>query len=363
MTPSPFWPDKSLQASLDIWTAPDPAWLRVPWLQSAYEGVDSSNTGDLLSSIGTDATPLSPLPMLSSLSLSPHRLKIALTCLFRFLVETLLKVTPLEAVTAAPSPRDRGTLLHHIFATFTKQMRTQTITPDKAEHCLSKIADEALSPFSDDPRWQVEKVRLMGSPHSAVPGVLNLWLQRELQHRQDGWHCIAEEKEFSGLGIAGCPLPLSGRIDRIDFSPAQGLACYDYKTGNIPTISDILKHFTEPQLPVYLLALRTGKISGLKDQLPSTELISTAGYLQVKSASAIRDIPIHGIEASLEKWCSIITDIAVRIVDSNFEPLPYPVSPVENRNRVCKDCAFRTLCRRGLFPEWPDEEKGYDDTD
>ena len=92
-------------------------------------------------------------------------------------------------------------------------------------------------------------------------------------------------------------------------------------------------------------------------------MISTAGYLQIKSVNALRDIPIRGIETSLEKWCSVIADIAVRIAGGNFEPSPYPASFVENRNKVCQDCAFRTLCRRGLFPEWSIEEEEYDDAD
>lgn len=359
LTPSPFWPECATKASFNIWTDPDPAWLRAPWLASAFHGLASQESTDEVIAQGGEEPVILPAP---PKYLSPSGLKTALMCPFQFLVQGILKIEPLEEISLPPAPLERGNLLHRIFAEFTEKMRRYDSEEEKwrdeAGPVLEKCVDQALAPLSASPHWKIERDRLLGSPHCAPPGLLRAWLENEMEHRSEGWRCIAEETDFSGITIDGCSLPLSGRIDRIDYHEEEGLLCLDYKTGKIPPKADILSNFTEPQLPVYLLVLGMLRLPGVKEAHGRNEKKTAACYLQIKSAKELRYNRIDRIEESLERWREIISAVASRLLLGDFTPSPYPLSPVREKERICAHCAFRTLCVRGIREKYAEEESG-----
>jgi RecB family exonuclease len=353
LSPSPFWPDSESKKCLDIWSAPGPAWARADWLRSAYEGlkIAADEGKPKIAGIKTsEDTPLEGVALPSRISASS--LETAIICPFRFFVDIILKIKPLEEPQPVVSPMERGIRIHRILASFTEEVRKRNIQleqdREKGLHLLSECVDKALSDVACQPEWDVER-RLLLSEDSP-PGILISWLDAETGHRHNGWTCIAEEVDFKGLKCEGWSFPLNGRIDRIDYHKDAGIICWDYKTGNHPNQKDILERLTALQLPVYLLALRNGNVP-FTDKYLNYETHLSAGYVQLKSPAKVKMNTIGEMEESLNKWSKAIADIEKILEGGNFRADTYPVSNIENRKIACEDCPFLTLCERGIAPE------------
>ncbi|MDD5476038.1 MAG: PD-(D/E)XK nuclease family protein [Syntrophales bacterium] len=355
LTPSPFWPAKHEKKYVNIWIEPDPSLMRVPWLRAAWEGVSAPEIDGKTIMPGVDRLPLKE-PLLNrklSRGLSPSRLKRAISCPFMFLVRDLLGIEPMEEVVIPPSHMERGELLHSILASFTEKLRSRNLNPaedrDGAWNLISECVDKALEGLPNHPNRRLEKRRLLGSPEDRFPGILEAWLELEAEHRAAGWTCVAEEVDFDGLSLEGSPFNIRGRIDRIDFNENEGLLCLDYKTGNLPPVKDIIARFTEPQLAVYLMAIQDSDLRNLEGKVDSSARYRAgAGYIQVRSLNEIGYRLLGNIADTLPGWRSIIAETGKRIAEGLFEPYPYPLSEVKNRNDTCVSCVCRCLCPRGL---------------
>ena len=353
LLPSPFWPTNESEKYLNIWSDPGPAWIRAGWLRSAYEGLKVAAAGGKPKIAGIKT---SDDTLLEETAL-PHRIsassiETAIICPFRFLVDVILKIKPLEEMKPVVSPMERGVRIHRILSSFTREVREKNLSlkqdRQKAIESLSKCVDEALRGVADQPQWDVERRLLLseGSP----PGILISWLDAEIRHRQNGWRCIAEETGFKGLKCDSWSFPLEGRIDRIDYHEDTGMICWDYKTGNHPNRKDILERLTAPQLPVYLLALRMGKVPATNKYVNQETQLS-AGYVQLKTPAKVKMNLIRGMEESLNRWEGVIADIGKILQMGDFRANPYPVSNLENKEAACENCPFITLCERGIVQQ------------
>lgn len=352
LSPSPFWPESESKSCLDIWSDPGPAWVRAHWLRSAYEGFQVAADGGDLKIAGIKKADDS----LFDETVIPHRMSVssietAIICPFRFFVADILQIKPLEDMKSVVSPVERGTRIHRALAAFTREVRRNDLHLEQDEQkifkLLSQCVDEALRDVADLPQWTIEQRLLLSE--DLPPGILVSWLDAEKKHHQDGWKCIAEEAGFKGLQCKGWSFPLEGRIDRIDHHEKAGLIGWDYKTGNHPKQKDVLERFTAPQLPVYLLALRMGKVPVANKYVNHEEHIS-AGYVHLKTPAKVKMIQIRGIEGFLDKWIEVIADLEEILQKGNFRSNPYPVSKVEDRESACENCPCLTLCERGIMP-------------
>jgi len=345
LTPSPFWPDGAGEGSLDIWHEPGPVLIRAAWLQAAFDGLHDRGTLP-------DDDPDGPLdPSVVPATLSVSALETAVACPCRFFSCHILGVEPLETVEPAIDPRERGMRLHRILAAFTQKVRQEGLALEsdhlRARRLLSACIDEALAGVEGTPHWEVERERWLEGGTSSRRGLLTEWLDREIEHRAQGWRCIAEEVPFSGLSLPGWPFSVRGRIDRIDDGDEKGIMCCDYKTGNAPSAKDVILRFLAPQLPLYVMALREGTATGPSGPVsPGREL--SAGYLQLKSLKDLKYIYIDSVSESLGRWERIIAHIADLFKQGDFQPLPYPFSEPRDRDRECETCVYKTLCSRGL---------------
>lgn len=353
LTPSPFWIGNEKGESLNIWRSPTPAWLRADWLRSAHR--ESKNS--VIINHHEPDSPIDPEAIPPVLSMS--KIETALTCPYKFFAETILGMEKLEDQERAISPMERGNRLHRVLASFTEKMREYSVDLEteraRAMELLFKSAEEALSDLEGDPLWKVERRRWLDTP-----GLLISWLDEELRHRQSGWHCIAEEEGFRDLRNANWPFSLKGRIDRIDHHESEGILCIDYKTGNLPPSTDISARFKAPQLPVYLLALREGQIPSMEKYCNERVGLSAA-YMQLKSVKDIKTSWIKGEALLLDEWAEVISKIGRILKSGHMSAEPFPLSEMDKKDRICKDCPFLTLCERGLYSQLPDTEKDSDD--
>jgi RecB family exonuclease len=350
LSPSPFWPKNESEKYLNIWTDPGYAWIRAPWLRSAYEGLQIAASGDdrKIAGIKKSEDTLLKETALSE-GISATGMKTAITCPFRFLIDVILKIKPLEEKRSVVSPMERGLRIHRIVASFTSAVREKRLHLErdrkKVLSLLTECVDQVLKDVDKLSQWEVERRLLLFE--DSPPGMLISWLDAETGHRREGWECIAEELDFIGLKCDGWSLPIKGRIDRIDYHKDKGLICWDYKTGSYPNQRDILERLIAPQLPVYLLALRMGNVSVVDEYLKKNTPLS-AGYAQLKNPAAVKMYQIKGIEEALDKWIMTIADMEEILERGDFRANPYPVSNIENKSKACEKCSCITLCERGI---------------
>lgn len=342
LAPSPFWPAAEERRSIDIWNTPDPAWLRAGWLRSAYKGLHEERLPESLTDNFLDSGHIPE-------NVSVSRFRTAVVCPYRFFVESVLKIEPLEEIEPDASPREKGNRIHRVLARFTQQLRdegTDLSSEDaltEARSLLAACVDEVLRDVAGRPHWEVERRRWIGPEEG---GMLIDWLDREVERCREGWRCIAEEAPFDALTVAGIPFTLQGRIDRVDFSENEGILLWDYKTGRFPSAADIVKRMKEPQLVIYLMALLDGRIAALESPIDAETPLSS-GYIHLKSAGDIGISPIRGIGASLEEWGKALKRLGEILGSGDFRPEPFPVSEITGQEKPCEECPFITLCRVG----------------
>jgi ATP-dependent helicase/nuclease subunit B len=353
--PCPLIPDESSQENsqhtIDLWKEPPEEWFRARWLREGLKGLQSisENVGEKPSKNVNLSLP-SPLRV--------TQLESLLLCPFRFFAESLLALEPLEEPTIGIDPRERGDLIHRILREFTRGLATAA--PDWPEdknnalEFLEKTVDNILGDRLQDPFWQVERVRLLGS--DKFPGLLKAWLDIEQERALEGWRFEAAEEPFEGLVIAKTGISLTGRLDRVDTHPEKGRALWDYKTGNPPPKAEVVNEMVKPQLPAYLLAIQKGLISCLGATSGQTQ----AGYIVLKKASEVKVSDLKNVdwEGFLKDWIEEVKKRLEGPLRGIYKPDPRPRPSSPQNQGACEHCAFPSLCG---FEEEREEDEGSED--
>jgi ATP-dependent helicase/DNAse subunit B len=197
------------------------------------------------------------------LSLSPTALEGYARCPYRFFLERLLGLAPLEE----PDPfawvpaLDRGALIHKVLFRFIERLKVDKRLPlkkqdaESLEEELLQVAAMILDGYEKEQAagfpllWELDKEQMTAD--------LREWLKAEL-NESDMFVPVALEEDFAHPFSLGADdmVSLTGRIDRIDIAEDGRLArVIDYKTGRPLRLKDGEFHGGEAlQLPIYLLA-------------------------------------------------------------------------------------------------------------
>ncbi len=234
---------------------PHPAWLKVPGIKAAF-------TIPKADDISAEAEESVSIALPEAISIS--RAQTALGCPCRFLLEVLLGIKELPEIESGLDPRERGDRLHQVLARFAQEFKKILDEEDwyqpRAREMLEAAARHILQAFLSDLHWQAEWQRWLGEGE-ASPGLLWEWLEKEKERYDQGWRWEGTEVTFQGLTGPDWPFSLKGRIDRIDYHPAQGdLILWDYKSGEVPKVKKVFEYREEFQLPGYLLAVKKGRV-------------------------------------------------------------------------------------------------------
>lgn len=152
----------------------------------------------------------------------------------------ILRLVPLDDIDADPGAADRGIILHEALAQFTRAFPAE-MPPD----ALAEILKFGRAAFE---------------PYRQFPGASAIWWPRfervaqwfadeEARRRKSTRSLLAEISGKIVFDVAGEPFTLTARADRIDFFANDSIGVYDYKTGNVPTLSQAVTGL-EPQLPL-----------------------------------------------------------------------------------------------------------------
>jgi ATP-dependent helicase/nuclease subunit B len=338
LPPSPFWPARSERQKRNVWTIPGKVWIRAKWLKQTIQGMHNHPhpypPNDL---------PVMLLPRPSSLSVTA--LEALLACPFKFFAGQLLSIIPLDEIVIGIAPPERGKVLHTILALITKTIRQREFYFKEAEALpllINQCVREGLKDKSHDPHWLVEQRRLSGEGEG-LGGLLGTWLESELKRFEEGWRWEKEEIPFSQLNLPSWPFSIRGRIDRIDRNEMSGeVCCWDYKTGRLPLPSHISKLFLAPQLPLYLLAVKTQP--GILEKGATG---FRAGFLGLKSEGefGIQE-PFKQAsdwEVCLADWEKAVSQSGEILLSGVFSADPKP-EPRGSDSGACSYCLYKCLC-------------------
>jgi ATP-dependent helicase/DNAse subunit B len=354
LAPSPFFTEAVSRESrpvMDVWNAPDPAWSRAAWLQQAKQGLENG------SDFPPSDQPLEAHQLPDTVSVA--RLATAFACPFRFFVETVFKLVPLDELILGISPRDRGNVLHRVLAHFTRRcrgLREAGTLPrsDTMEATLVACVDEVLASCGkakDSAHrhgWTMERRRWIGDAGDS-PGLLKAWLALEQERVEAGWQWLAEESSFDGLTFPDWPFSVTGRVDRIDSHEEEGITLWDYKSGDHPTARAVMEGLIDPQLPAYLEAARAKRIVGIEKAL-ETDTTMSAGYITLKRASSVAHKVLkprgEDWEQVLVRWRDAVARLGKILVSGELEAMPFPVSDGGDSQKACRFCPYGPLCGR-----------------
>jgi len=220
----------------------------------------------------------------------------------------LQKLEPLEKDAAAT---DKGLIIHKALEIF--MHRYPDRLPPQALEELLKIGRGVFEPYKE---W---------------PQVMSFWWPRF--ERIAAWF-IAHEEERRAAGIKNLKaeargsitlngnFTLEGRADRIDRLPDGALEIVDYKTGGVPTQTDVRAGF-EPQLPLLALIAAEG---GFKD-IPATPA-STLAYWKLSGGAEPGEEQTLNfpIEAAMKNARAGLENLIARFADPQtpYEAVPKP---------------------------------------
>jgi len=342
LSPSPFWPDSQESRTVDLWNEPNGVWSRIVWLSSAYEGMKQ----------GEHVAPCDP-PLESSYlprTISVSELAIALACPFRFLMEKIINIQPLEQVEYGVHPKVFGSYIHRLLGLFGRSLCEQgldeSVDQEGLQEFLKVCVDQMIRNVAQNPQWSVELRRWLGE-RDKTPGLLDQWLRIEIERLRKGWKWLKVESSFSGLSFPDWPFSVSGRIDRIDYHPDKGIVVWDYKTGEIPSKKSVTTDLIEPQIPLYILALKEHKVAGITQNRLEDRTFS-GGYISLKKWSSISHQDYtpekETWEVVLKRWQEVVSDLGKLVAAGQYPAEPYPVSRTDKKEKPCEYCPYRPLC-------------------
>ena len=296
-------------------------------------------------------------------------------CPFRFLLERILKLEPLEDIALQTDYLERGQAVHEVLAAFHQKVNeshggpTSPAKLDDAEfeRLMRAAMEEGLPPDSGNPvraalreidrrliaKWMAEYRR----QHEDYD---KLWFDCEkppapeffeisfglTKHASKNW-AIEEPLEIADGEET---IRLSGRIDRVDTGFAAKHVIFnilDYKTGASAKFSlDEFMHGAALQLPVYAVAMMELFLND-RDAVPWQ-----AGYWFVakdgfnnRQALKMYHRGENGLEELEEEWENLRGQLG-EIVAGLVHGIRNGFFPVFNRNERCtSSCPMSTVCR------------------
>ncbi|MFP4667270.1 MAG: PD-(D/E)XK nuclease family protein [Desulfobacterales bacterium] len=243
-------------------------------------------------------------------------------------------------------PWQRGTLVHRALEFFWrglgKSSALEKLSPyqiedrirEAVEAAVSKIAGEMPQTFTD--RFtRLETLRLKN--------LIREWITAETGRAP--FSVKATESRIN-LDIGG--IRISASADRIDRLDDGRLVIIDYKTGDISAGDWFAERLTEPQLPLYSLAVGKDRLAGVfLGRVKKNE----AGYIGIASSDGIvpgcrgvmDDRKIAGDFQSLggiiDYWEIKLYDLAEEIKAGYAAVLPF------SENKACRYCDLSQVCR------------------
>jgi probable DNA repair protein len=270
-------------------------------------------------------------------------------CPFRAFAHHRLRARGLDEADIGIDNMSRGTLMHTVLELFWKEVECHagliSLDEQALEETLSRAVDAALERFereqrSDLPARQrlIERQRLIRLSRQ--------WLA--LERQREPFRVVASEQ--SAQATIGA-LQLRTRVDRIDELTDGRRAIIDYKTGRTDPRQWLEERITEPQLPIYTLAMPNDEIgavlfAAVRERRKECRIHGVArdtegwgGSGPAQMAKAVEAAGFADFDALLRHWRVSLSDLGDEFVRGYAA-----VAPID-LERACRYCDLTGLCR------------------
>jgi len=322
---------------------------------------DKANESDLIKN---------KLTLYKNKEYSISQLETYAKCPFKFFIERILNIKPLEEPTEEIEAKEMGSILHSILFEFYTELRDRNLQLQncseevfaEASKIMREIAERGVNAASfNSPVTFYEKEKILGFGGKWENSVLYKFLEEE---RDDAGNLIPSffevsfgtlKKEWTDKSLSSSEpveidgIRLRGKIDRIEISEGDKLFnIVDYKLGGKKPTFKELKNGISLQLPVYLYAAsELLKKKYNKDFSPNDMIIYSLKYSADKfgkdpvSIKNSRDKEITTPEQLINLTIEHVKKYIQKISEGEF-----CLSPHGNREQiVCGYCQFKSVCR------------------
>jgi ATP-dependent helicase/DNAse subunit B len=308
---------------------------------------------------------------------SPTALETYIACPFRFLLEDLLHLEPLEELEEVIEGSDRGLIFHKALASLHRSLQAQDIHEPAAivdtllqQHLAAEVTRKTrhASPPAEV-LWRLEGERLQKKAARYRPhwqNFLDRWAKLGLVPRPAfleipfGMGPVDGPDSFGPLVFQaeGVEIGLGGRIDRVDMAQTEHGTFFwivDYKTGssNYYTASD-LKSFQKLQLTLYALAVERILLAG-----QGARPVGLAYWLVTDTGPKVVLPERRQLAEWLdrpERWQRVV-QLLEKLVSDLVRHIRGGDFPVQPRSEKCTEtCPYAQVCRisqsRSLGKMW-----------
>jgi hypothetical protein len=294
-----------------------------------------------------DATSFAIPPLPDDLEL-PTRMSVTdfgayLSCPYRYALSRLLHLEPVDHEVVEMNALVFGRLAHEVLAAFaTEEDVRESADADRiAEFLVGRLHAMAATRFGSAP---LPAVRLQ---IARLAQRLRSFAEFQADHRRDGWVIRHAEIEYppTPLDVPGQePMPIHGRIDRIDRHEGTGAwLIADYKTSEsgesphkvhndkkrLPANGD--PDWIDLQLPLYRYICQQHDIKG----------DVTLGYIVLpRRAEDAGLIPAKWSDDQIAGAVERARDVVRGVRARRFEPNPDYSYPFDDFGRICQTAVF-----------------------
>jgi ATP-dependent helicase/nuclease subunit B len=280
--------------------------------------------------------------------LSASTIETYAQCPYRFFLQRLLRIKPLEEpeTIIELDPRTRGTVIHEVLARFLSDH-----TPDELAVVDRATLQASLKEIAERALGEVEAAGLSGAPitwarsRTEIVDDLSRWLDNEIA-APGAFPERAFEVAFGGrwsggetsplstdtplaLEVGDRVVPLQGRIDRLEWQPGGAFRIIDYKSGR-NNLKGVFEGGRALQLALYLLAAAKLVDSDVARGTASYEFPTRRGGFTSHSLQG-SELAVRRGELDL-----VLGRIVGGIAAGDFHPEPSP--------ETCKFCDFQKVC-------------------
>ncbi len=334
------------------------------FLESPFTGFLLANTNYNLSEIA-----VAKLNSYPNRQYSISQLETYAKCPFRFFVERILNVQPVEEPTEDIEAIEMGNILHNILYSFYTELRRRNILLDKSDEASLKLYREIIREIAEQkisqnafksPITFYEKEKIFGIGGKKSESILNRFIEYEAENNKDYYpdyfevrfgslrdeNSDAQLSNVEPVKIDG--IKLKGKIDRIDISrDNSSFNIVDYKlSGKKPSFRE-LKEGISLQLPVYLFAASELLKKKFNKMFSPDQMIIYSLKYSVedfgKKPVLIRDKEIKTAEQLISSALNHIKKYIDQISQGKFGLSPH----ADREQLVCRYCSFRGVCRIG----------------
>ena len=178
----------------------------------------------------------------------------------------ILRLRPLDAIDTPPGARDRGNVVHGAVGAFTEAFKNKL--PDDTVAELLKLGEEHFAELQDFP-----DAKAFWWPR--FQRIAQWFAEFETDRRSRLTKLDAEISATLDIPVGSGTFRLRARADRIEHLKGGGYAILDYKTGLVPTASQV-KSGLSPQLTLEGAMLRAGRFGDIAEGATITEFMYVA---------------------------------------------------------------------------------------